>query len=195
MQKKYISYFFIFLFFVVSCNLRDEKIVETESANEVVIFPVTEFIKGQIVNLESGSITPLKITTINGKSDSVWLKTEDIQNFVAPFITPVIDSASMNDYFSKQSFLDRTLNAFTLTYQANEHLPQDILLKHFDVYIDPDDNSVQRVYMVKEALPNGPDSTTQLTWLTKKSCSIVTIVKSSDSSKIVKEEKLIWGFE
>ncbi|MEO5651184.1 MAG: hypothetical protein ABIR03_14835 [Ginsengibacter sp.] len=183
------------IFFMASCN-SDEKIVSTANSADttVSIFPVTDFLKGQLRELDSMPVTVLRTITVNGKTDSSWLKRESIRPFALPFLTPVIDSTSMSSFFSAKSFLDQTINAFTLIYDANTHLPDSVSLHHWSVYIDPQTSKVQRIYLVKEYEKDGAAITKQLTWKVNEWCSIRTITEKPGSSADIHEEKMRWDF-
>ena len=125
----------------------------------------------------------------------MWLKKEDIRKFAIPFLHPVIDSISMRNYFTEKSFMDQTINAITFSYDAKMKLPDSIKLNHWDVYIDPQKNNVQRIYLVKEETINGESVTTQLTWKVNKWCSIRTIMQQPNKAAQVKDEIMKWDFD
>ncbi len=176
-------------------NAEQKKILPEIPVEEPVsFFPVTEFILGQLREIDSLPVTPLKINFDSNKQDSVWLKKEDIRKYASPFLHPVIDSVSMEDLFSGKSFLDQTINAFTFSYDAKTKLPDSIKLTHWDVYIDPLKSNVLRIYMVKEELINKEHITTQLTWKSDKWFSIRTIMQQPDRQPQIKEEMLKWDF-
>jgi hypothetical protein len=184
------------MFIVASCN-SDEKTVSTESQvkeDTVSIFPVTDFLKGQLRELDSMPVTVLKTVTRDGKTDSTWQGRASIRVFASPFLAQVIDSASVSSYFSAKSFLDQTITAFTLTYDSNTNLPDSITLHHWSVYIDPQTNQVQRIYLVKENAKDNEGITTQLTWKVNEWCSIRTITEKPGSNPDIREEKLTWDF-
>jgi hypothetical protein len=156
-------------------------------------FPVTSFIKGEIYTLKADGINPKKYSTINDHTDSVWLKMEDLDAAFYEFVHPEIDTANLVTLFTEKSFLDQSINAFTFTYDPTmPPLPDSMQLQRWDVYINPDDNKVNRVYIVKQVSNN---KTLQLTWVSKHWCKITSIVtdKAGDS-KIEKEEKISWDF-
>ncbi len=157
-------------------------------------FPVTQYLLGQIKELKSLPVTPLKVTTFNSKSDSVWIKREEINSFILPFITPEIDSVSLSKYFSERSFLDQTINAFTFSYDPVTQLPDSIIIKHWDVYVDPDNNEVKRIYIIKQLNKNDSPQTIQLTWKSGNYCQVTTILEKEGTAAEIKEEKLIWNF-
>ncbi len=140
-------------------------------------------------------VTPLKIIIDNGKRDSIWLKKGDIRPFAKPFLSPLIDSISLHELFEEASFMDQTINAVTLSYDPVKKLPDSMKIAHWDVYIDPQKGTVQRVYIVKEETLNGVALTTQLTWKANKWCSIRTIEQQPKMAPRIKEEILKWEFD
>lgn len=198
MQKYIQDFFSVFLFFFIGgCHSKDVKqSAQTINADEQQsFFPVTDFLLGQLKEIDSLPITPLKITISNRKQDSVWLKKKDIRDFSIPFLHPLIDSASMQNLFSEKSFMDQTINAITLSYDPKIKVPDSIKLTHWDVYIDPQKNTVQRIYLVKEETINGINTITQLTWKVNKWCSIRTIQQQIKLPPEIKEEIMKWDLD
>lgn len=193
-MKNIFSLFTITLL-LLSCKDLDKRIYATNKKGITTMqlfFPVTSFIKGEIYTIKKNGINPLKYTTINDRTDSVWLKVEDIDTALSAFLQPEIDTTNLNKFFTEQSFLDKSINAITLTYEASVALPDTMELTNWDVYIDPNTNNVKRIYMVKQI---NKSTVLQLTWMTNQCCKIVTIVTDEKGlSKIKKEEKIIWDF-
>jgi hypothetical protein len=187
---------FILLVSAVTATGCSQKKVTSEAEKKSEpsnFFPVTEYLKGQIREFDSLPVTPLKITTINGKKDSIWLKRNEISLFVQPFLNPIIDSLKWSKYFGEKSFLDQTINAFTFTYDPIKPLPDAIELRHWDVYIDPATGNVKRIYIVKR-LNTTPLHTVQLIWEQGRYCKITTIIEEENVEPQIKEEQLIWNF-
>ncbi|MFZ1783599.1 MAG: hypothetical protein WAU23_00210 [Ferruginibacter sp.] len=180
---------------IAACNnagAPDEVIADKTAFAAQRFFPVTAYIKGEIYNMKKAGINPLRYTTQDGRTDSVWLKIEEIDGAVSEFLHPEIDSMNLTGLFTEKSFLDQSINAYTLTYDPIAGLPDSMQLKHWDVYIEPEKNTVKRVYLLKEI---SKSKTLQLTWVNKEWCKIVSIITDeTGNSKIEKEEKLYWGF-
>lgn len=181
---------------LLSCNNSSKTGVVQAGKDTAVkqnFFPVTSFFKGEIYTLKADGVNPIKYTTINNHTDSVWLKIEELEAAVHEFLHPQIDTANLITLFTEKSFLDQSINAFTFTYDATTlPLPDSMQLQHWDVYIDPNSNTVKRVYMVKQVSKN---KTLQLTWVSKQWCKITSIVTDEKGvSKIEKEEKIFWDF-
>ncbi len=196
MRKKLQVVIYILILFLVACRGKEQKSIPREISPEepVSFFPVTDFLLGQLSEVEKLPATPLQINFDGTNPDSTWLKREDIRRLAVPFLHPVIDSASMKKYFVGKSFLDQTINAFTFSYDPKTRLPDSIKLIHWDVYVDPQKNEVQRIYMVKEDNDSAGHTTTQLTWQSNKWFSIRTIVQPSGKKAEVKEKMLKWDF-
>ena len=168
--------------------------IEKDSTGDQTFFPVTEYIRGQLSEIDSLPITPLKIITYNGKQDSIWMKKEDIRPFAEPFLHPEIDTTNFKELFAEKSFLDQTINAFTFSYDPIDKLPDTLQLRRWDVYIDPKKNTIKRVYIVKEINNNGAVQTLQLTWKSDQWCKITTITEQAGKQPDIKEELMKWDF-
>ncbi|MEO6288368.1 MAG: hypothetical protein ABIO76_00515 [Ginsengibacter sp.] len=196
-MQKYVRVL-IFLSLVVcsACQQQEQKGIQEEilSEEQTPFLPVTDFILGQLNELDQLPVSPLRISIDGDVRDSVWMKREDMRRLASPFLHPLIDSLSMTKYFIGKSFLDQTINAYTFSYDAKTKLPDSIVLIHWDVYIDPQKNNVQRIYMVKEDTLNAGHVTTQLTWTTGAWFSIRTIVQFPDKEPRMKEELIKWNF-
>ena len=191
-----VSIFFIPVILIfLSCN--NSSTSTTDNTEKAVLekqsfFPVTSFIKGELYEIKNKGVNPLKYTTSNDHTDSVWLKLEELNEAVKEFLQPEIDSVNLISLFTEKSFLDQSINTFTFTYDANGILPDSMTLKHWDVYIDPVSGKVKRVYMVKEF---SKTKVLQLTWLSRKWCKITTINTDENGiSSVEKEEKITWDF-
>jgi hypothetical protein len=197
MQLKLTASIILFLFLQYGCKQKDNvsaRQTQTDSTEEQSFFPVTQYLRGQLREIDSLPVTPLKIISINGKEDSIWMKKEDIRPFAEPFLHPLIDSANLKRLFVTKSFLDQTINAFTFSYDPIDKLPDTLQLRRWDVYIDPQKNTVTRIYIVKEINNNGTLQTIQLTWKSNQWCKIATITEQPNKQQDIKEETMKWDF-
>jgi hypothetical protein len=163
-----------------------------EEVKKPSFFPVTAYIKGELNSFEKSGINPLKYTTTKGRTDSVWLKMEDVRNTVKEFLQPEIDSINLVSLFTERSFLDQSLDAVTFTYEATGKLPDSMILRQWNVYLSPETGKVKKIYIVKEPAPG---RTLQLTWQSGEWCKIVSIITDEKgNSSVDKEEKITWAF-
>ncbi len=198
MQKTLVSFLCFLLFNATACNNVSKKAalpLRAADNKQQSFFPVTHFILGQLNEIDSMPVTPLKLITINSKTDSIWMTRKDIRIFAEPFLHPFIDSANLQNWFAEKSFMDQTINAITLSYDPVKTLPDSMQLTHWDVYINPQKNAVDRIYITKQKDGNGMIISRQLTWKANKWCSIRTITQQNTAAPKVSEEKLVWNFD
>ena len=200
MHLRFLSSVVFMLFLFVGCTeQRSQTSQQTkkDSTEDNTFFPVTQFILGELAQIDSLPVTPLKIISIDGKEDSIWMKKEDIRTFAQPFLQPKIDTSNLKDLFAQKSFLDQTINAFTFSYDPVSKLPDTMQLRRWDVYVDPQKSKVKRIYIVKEINEKqnaATKQTIQLTWMAAHWCKITTIIEQGNNQPKIKEEKMIWGF-
>jgi len=189
----------IFLLFIIlllsSCDNKQSVNQNVPTDTTKSFFPVTDYLLGQIHELNNTPVTPLKITTYKDKVDSVWMKPEEIKLFVQNFITPVIDSVKLNALFKEKSFLDQSINAFTLTYDPIAKLADTAVLRRWDVYIDAEANTVKRIYLEKKLSQKDGSYLQKLTWKAGHYCKIITVNEKDTSLKNIREEQLTWNFD
>ncbi|MBS1732633.1 MAG: hypothetical protein JST02_04995 [Bacteroidetes bacterium] len=181
----------------LSCNENNADNTANNSGEPVEqekqsFFPVTDFIKGQLQDIRKDGINPLKFTTANGKTDSAWLKIEDFEKEIGPFLSPVIDSTNLTSLFTEKRFLDQTINAFTFTYDPVKQIPDSFAFQRWDVYVDPQKNTVNRIFLIKK-LAAGKKQL--LTWVPGVNCKIVTVYDDGKGkSGIEKDVTIKWDF-
>lgn len=199
-----INYLFLILISIsiVSCNQSkpvpvttpiDSTQQKTEEKKIDSFFPVTSFLRGQMVITDSLPITPLHFFTVNGKTDSAWLKPNELHAFLQPFFSPAITSTNLTSLFKETSFNDLSLNAVTFTYDPTQQLPDSLNLRHWDVYINPQTGKVFKVYIVKNIKENNKTYIQQLTWQVGEYAKIVNIYTEGKIATI-KEDKFVWKF-
>jgi len=189
------------LFILSSCNSNPGKPGNTppvtadtakKAQQEPRFFPVTDYLEGQLYDLGQRGVTPVKYITANGRTDSAWLKQNEIRHAVREFLEPRIDSVNLVMLFTEKQFMDQTLDAVTFTYEPAGKLPDSMNLEQWTVYINPETGKVKRIYLVKQGPGN---KTLQLTWLSDKWCKITTLAGDKAGNLVVeREEKISWDF-
>jgi len=166
--------------------------INQQAEDSTDFFPVTSFIRGELHEIRANFKLPLKKMNSNGRTDSAWIKMDELEKEFAEFLKPEIDSSNQKKYFDQTSFLDQTLNSATFTYDPIGDLPDSLTLRHWDVYIDPETAKVTRIYILKKA---SAEKTLQLTWLKGAGCKIVTLMNKADGSTVIEsEQEYTWNY-
>jgi hypothetical protein len=181
------------LFFLASCHNKEVVVQEPHEKVEAPqqFVPVTAFIRAELAEMDSLPITPLKITTVNGKTDTAWGKKKDLQEFAQQFLQPVIDTATLGKYFKETSFMDQSIPALTFSYDPKMPLPDTLSIRRWDVYLHPQSQAFQRAYIEKQLMENGHPQRVLMTWKAKSFCSVVQIDLKTE--KVTREVKMAWN--
>jgi hypothetical protein len=165
-----------------------------DTASSTTYIPVTSFLKGQLLILDSLPVTVLQTITTNNHTDSVWIKKEQVHTILAPFINTIIDE-KLAAFFKQTKFNDQTIDAITYTHDATAALPDSVSIKHWDIYVNPETGKIKKVYIVKQLQQNGSHYTQQLTWQTDHWARMVTILHNpGGKSQLQSDTKLVWNF-
>lgn len=188
-----IAIVFVALFTSCNNNNGDKKFVavNADTLSKQRFLPVTTYFKGQLYSIKERGVNPIKYLTQNNKTDSGWVKIEELEKEVAEFLNPVIDSTNLNTLFVEKNFNDQSLNTITFTYDPVGKLPDSLTLKNWTVYVNPETGNIKSVYLVKTM----GNKTTQLTWTNNSKCKMVYLTANADGSFVVdKEVKIVWDF-
>lgn len=173
--------------------LTDDAPALSEDSLAANFFPVTTFIKGEIAAVKSGGVNPLMRRKSNGRSDSSWMKMQELDAAIAEFLNPVIDTANLSSLFEQKTFLDQTIGAFTFTYDPKTAIPDSFPLRHWDVYVSPETNKVTRIFLVKK---KSDSLSLQLTWQSGLQAKIVEIKNGKEGkSSSINETIIQWNFD
>lgn len=192
---KYSLFIVAFIILLQACASKEEKTTTVKITTTDTVgnfFPLTTFLKGQMFEIKNGGTTPVRKIIINKKTDSSWVKMESLDSLLAEFLNPVIDTANLKSTFIEKKFLDQTVNAFTFTYDPINVSKNDFAFTHWDVYVDPDNQKVRRIYLLKKI---NETTVMQLTWQADKWCKMVTLNTTNDNTTVNKEEIITWKFD
>jgi hypothetical protein len=186
----------VILFFAcfVACKnpAKNSEPVAVQAEASHGFFPVTGYLRGQIAQIKSSGVNPLKIDSANGNIDSTWLKIEDLETAFKDYLEPEIDSITLARFYTEDKFADETLGTYTFTYTALPTLPLENPLKRWDLYISQETSNIKSIYFLKQYA----DRELQLTWQNNQSCKKVTIATDKSGRQFVASEQIIkWNFE
>lgn len=153
--------------------------------------PVAEFIKGDVGKVDSFSAGILMRTTIDGRSDSAFVKLEAFRKVVPLFLVPELDSAYFAENYSESTLYDPASETMSFIYTAtNDQAP----LKKAFVYVVQgyNNNKVSRIYLERELASGDTSLSQKLTWKMNEFCQVVETKRTSKGLNTVKVQKLIW---
>ena len=165
---------------------------ETKDPN-AAFFPVASFLKGQVAQVDSTLNAITKIVTVNGISDTSFIKREDFRKYAGDFLSlPDIASDDLSDDYTETQMFDEDLQSVILNYTPKE---KDAPILRQEVMIQPGngtEDKVKRIYI--ERFLSTTDSTVQkrLTWQVAQRFQVVTITQKPGAPDKVQTLLLIW---
>src|SRR4051812_3225025 len=109
MKKYCIAVITLLIFLGCSNNEKQANTFPIDTKNNIdSFFPVTSFIRGQILVLDSLPVNPLQLTIGVKKTDSAWITKKELKPLLEPFLTPVIGETNLTKFFKETRFNDQT---------------------------------------------------------------------------------------
>ena len=154
--------------------------------------PVADFIKNDIVRVDSFSGGILRKATTNGKKDSAFIKLPTFHQLASIFLLPELDSASFHDHFKEHSLMDETTAMLNFIYTPTS---ADGSLHNVMVYLTPSStgtDKVNRIYLERSFTSGDTAVQQKLTWKMEEYFYIITIRQPKDGPTVTSMEKVIW---
>lgn len=152
-------------------------------------YPIGNFIRSQLIALDSMPLAVIKYTTVNQVTDTSVVDKQDFKDVAALFMTPDIGSPELISHYDETSFIDATLGMMTLTYNAKD---RDAVVRKADVLLKQDNTGVSTIY-IEKLLP-GTDSTVvqKLLWTANQNCQVTHIIQKKDQPEKIILERYVW---
>ena len=183
-----------FLFILVSCKSKRSK-PEVPAAD---IFPVNDYLKGQVAKLDTSLSSFIKIETTDGHSDTTPIKNSEVRQYSKDFLTlPDIASKELKDDYEVTHLYDEDLDAFAFTFTTKEDHP----VKSEHVILDPQQNAdgkndIKSIFI--DLWKNSGDSSIRknMLWEAGKNFQITTTTDVPGKGEKINKLKIIWnGFD
>ncbi len=178
---------FLLTIFILSCKSKKDD--EDKS-----FFPVLSFIKSQVAEVDTSVYPILKIVTIDGLSDTVYIKREDFRKYASDFLTmPDISAKKWNDDYEETKLYDEDLKRVILNY-----MPKDVNeeIRRQEVMIEPGQQSEDEVRTILiERTTTNEDSTVQknMLWQVDKHFQVVTVANKKNQPEKTEKLRVVWN--
>ncbi len=173
---------------LVSCKAKKEDDVNT------AFFPVASYIKSQVAQVDTTLNRIMKIVTVNGTSDTLYIRRDEFRKHANDFLSlPDISSKKLKDDYTETQLYDEDLERVILNYtpkkQDNEIKRQEVMIKADELRGD----KVESIFI--DQLLEFNDSTVQkrLTWNVDHNFQVVTIVQKRNAPDKIHMLRLLWN--
>jgi hypothetical protein len=151
---------------------------------------VAGFLKGQLRYLDTVPHGYIKVNDSDTtKPDTVYLTLQQVKELALDFIVPELEIEEFEQRFLETSFADATIQSITITYQS---VSKKNTVERVDIYVNPQNGTINRLYMVRVVAMNGKPARKQLLWNYNQGFSIITTLPGAGDADSTTTEHIIW---
>ncbi len=162
-----------------------------DSLNSGTYLPISDFIKNDIVRVDTYAGGILKKMNTEGRKDSAYIQPAEFHKLASQFLLTELDSASFHPHFTEHSLMDETTEMLNFIYTAKD---PGSSLRNVMAFLQPSlaTDQVKRIYMERSF--NSGDTTIEqkLTWKMMEYFYVITIRQPKNGPAVTSMEKVIW---
>lgn len=157
-------------------------------------FPVISYLKSQVATVDSTLNAIQKIETLNGISDTVYIKKEAFKSYAKDFLAlPDLSLDDLEEQYTETKLFDPELESVVLTYTPKKPTAP---IQRQEVMIQPNSETgdkVKTIY-IDQLLSNESGNTQKrLTWEVDKQFQVVSIVQKNSAPDSIHILRLSWN--
>jgi hypothetical protein len=178
------------LLFILGCGQSGAgSSTEPDTKKEVVYYPISDYIRGQIQYVDTSLLAVIHYTTVNGATDSSVMEKPEFKKVAEEFLEPNLNDPLIKPKYEENAFIDATIGTITLTYSTKD---EKAPLWKATVLLRQEDTKPIYIYLEKQLL--SPDSSVlkKMIWKADSNCQIVSIIRKPNQSERIIEDKYVW---
>jgi len=158
-----------------------------------VFFPVADYLKSEIREVDSLPVAITKYTIQNKHTDSSYIKMEEFHQLAKEFLPDELNIENFQKNFSENSFFDQTTGSSTFTYSTKN---DQLELQRVDVIAEPTGgyDKIKSVYMEKVSNLKDTVIVKKLFWVSRKNFQIITERRRGSAEPEVTQIKVLWNY-
>jgi hypothetical protein len=170
----------------ISCKQKNKE-------EEVKFFPVLDFLKAQVADIDSSVHPLMKIVKVDSIADTSFIKKDEFKTYARYFTSlPDISSENLKDEYTATEMFDETIGRVVLNYTPKNTAAE---IRRQEVQIAPDQAGDKVKALIIDRLTSKGDSTVQqrMFWQVDKRFQIVTIVQKIKQPDKITTTQIIWN--
>jgi hypothetical protein len=191
-MKKGCVLFCIAALFYISCRQHKNHTNTSTATNNdtTTFFQVSQYIKGQIAEVNKTPYYIYKITITDGKKDSSAVNTAVFNRISARFLTPDINDSKLRKHYTENIFHDQTTKSFTMSYTAAD---KELEIQNIEVLLQEDGETVKRIFIRKFFNYADSSAIEQLSWKPGQSFQINRLVQKPGNKENSCQTDVVWN--
>jgi hypothetical protein len=165
-----------------------------KAEEEVSFFPIKSYLLSQAAKVDTSVYAIRKITTINTKSDTAYIRREDFRAAAKDFLElpDIAEKKWKQDYHETKQFVEE-LNSAVLTYTPKE--ADDAEIRRQEVIIQPsaEGDQVKTIFIETAAEKGNTSIKKKMLWEIDKWFRIVSITQKQNEPERIETVQVIWN--
>lgn len=172
-----------------SCKQQTTHQGDTPAKDTTVFYPVTDFLKNQISNVDSTPYFIYLIDIRNNKRDSMPISKKLFDSLAAPFTAYNIADTAIKKFYTESVFDDQTTRSYTFSYRTTD---SNMVVQGIDILLNRETQQVKRIFM--NTFQNFGDSsvTLKMGWKPDRNFYINRITQYSNGKEQIEQNRVVW---
>ena len=190
-MKKISALVLLIAFLYTAC--KSDKSNGSSKVNEndtTKFFQVSQFLQGQIKEVNTTPFFIYRIDIINDKKDSSSINTTTFNELSKQFLTPDINDEKIKRYYNESIFEDQTTKGFTINYSTSN---KELELQNVDILLNEDGQTVKRILLRKYFNYSDSSAIEQLSWKPDESFQVNRSVQKAGNSETTLQTMVVWN--
>ena len=188
------KYAFFFLVVVlaslISCKNNNTNAADKPAEDSSKVFPVTDFIKREIEEVNKTPYFIYKLEESNGKKDSSAINIAIFNQLSASFLPSGVAEENLKSNYKESIFEDQTTNTFTISYAATD---KQLEVQNIEILLKEDAQTVKRIFIRKFFNYADSSAIEQLSWKPGESFRINRSVQKEDNTENTRQTAIVWN--
>jgi len=191
MMKNTIIVCTLFTLLMVSCTNNTVKVKDKVNNNDTVkFFQVTQYLQGQVKEVNATPYFIYKIEINNNKQDSTPINTAIFNQLSQQFLKPDINDPELKPQYRESIFEDQTTKSFTISYATTN---KALELQNIEILLDEDGQTVKRLFLRKFYNYSDSSAIEQLSWKPGESFQVNRSVQKPGNSESTRQLLVVWN--
>ena len=175
-------------FTLMSCHAKKQQ--AAPAADSTVYYPINNFIRQQIKQVDTTPYYVYRVLVMNGKKDSTTINRAVFDSLTKQFMLPELEEGALKKNFKESVYEDQSTNSITLTYTPKD---SNTTVQNAMVLLDTASQNVKWVFI--NTLQNKGDSTIiqKIGWKGGASCYINRSVTHADGKAEEMQLNIVWN--
>lgn len=182
----------IFISLVFLSNVFNSCKEKKQTANEPVISAIS-IIKGQLNHLDTSFYQISKIETIKGKTDTTYLKREEVRGFAFSFLSLTdISQSNYSENYIEERLIDEGQNTLSITATAKneqQEVQKQIIIIPLDELAS---GKVESIYIDRSVQMKDSSIQQKLFWQIGQYFQVGSIIQKGSDPEIIHIRKVKW---